>query len=93
MLYIAIGGYLLNYYVCDKCYWIIDLNMILCQLFCDNTSVINISKNPIQHSRTKHIDLKHHFIWELVEEKEIELEFVSTDKQLAYIFNKPLSLG
>ena len=31
-------------------------------LYCDNISVINISKNPVQHSRTKHIDIQHHFI-------------------------------
>lgn len=31
-------------------------------LYCDNLSVINISKNPVQHNRTKHIDIRHHFI-------------------------------
>jgi hypothetical protein len=34
---------------------------------CDNTSAINISKNPVQHSRTKHIDIRHHFLCDLVE--------------------------
>ncbi|KAK0570386.1 hypothetical protein LWI29_000343 [Acer saccharum] len=43
-------------------------------LFCDNLSAINISKNPVQHSRTKHIDIRHHFIGELVENKCIVLE-------------------
>ncbi|CAL2233202.1 unnamed protein product [Prunus armeniaca] len=46
-------------------------------LFCDNLSAINISKNPVQHSRTKHIDIRHHFIRELVEEKVISLELDS----------------
>lgn len=59
-------------------------------LFCDNLSVINISKNPIQHSRTKHIDIRHHFIRELVEDKAITLEHVSTENQLADIFTKAL---
>jgi hypothetical protein len=36
-------------------------------IHCDNTSAINISKNPIQHSRTKHINVRHHFIRDLVE--------------------------
>ncbi|BBH09902.1 transposable element gene [Prunus dulcis] len=45
---------------------------------------------PIQHSRTKHIDIRHHFIRELVEENVLSLEFVSTEKQLADIFTKPL---
>ena len=57
-------------------------------LFCDNLSAINISKNPIQHSRTKHIDIRHHFIRELVEDKVITIEHVSTENQLADIFTK-----
>jgi len=49
-------------------------------LYCDNLSAINISKNPIQHSRTKHIDIRHHFIRDLVEEKIITLEHVATEE-------------
>ena len=45
-------------------------------LYCDNMSVINISKNHVQHSWTKHIDIRHHFIMELVEDKVIVLEHV-----------------
>ena len=51
-------------------------------LFCDNLGAINISKYPIQHSRTKHIDTRHHFVRELVEDKVITLEHVSTENQL-----------
>ncbi|CAM8889509.1 unnamed protein product [Rhodiola kirilowii] len=59
-------------------------------LYCDNMSAISISKNPMQHSRTKHIDIRHHFIRELVEQKVVTLTHVTTDKQLADIFTKPL---
>ena len=59
-------------------------------LFCDNMSAINISKNPVQHSRTKHIDIRHHFIRELVESKTIALAHVGTNDQIAYLFTKPL---
>ena len=59
-------------------------------LFCDNLSAINISKNPIQHSRTKHIDIRHHFIRDLVEDKVITLEHVATELQLADLFTKAL---
>lgn len=59
-------------------------------VFCDNTSAINISKNPVQHSRTKHIDIRHHFIRDLVEDKIVSLEHVDTEKQLADIFTKAL---
>ena len=59
-------------------------------MFCDNTSAINISKNPVMHSKTKHIDIKYHFVRELVEDKEIILEYVHTKEQIADIFTKPL---
>nr|ABA93908.1 retrotransposon protein, putative, unclassified [Oryza sativa Japonica Group] len=42
-------------------------------LFCDNTSVINIAKNPVQHSRTKHIDIRFHFLRDHVEKGDVEL--------------------
>ena len=58
---------------------------------CDNTSAINISKNPVQHSRTKHIEIRHHFLRDHAQKGDITLEFVSTKDQLADIFTKPLS--
>ena len=59
-------------------------------IYCDNTSAINISKNLAQHSRTKHIESRHHFIWELVEDGTVTLEFIYTDDQKADLFTKPL---
>jgi hypothetical protein len=59
-------------------------------LYCDNFSIINISKNPIQRSRTKHIDIRFHYILELIEEKGISLEYIPTENQRADIFTKPL---
>ena len=58
---------------------------------CDNTSAINISKNPVLHSRTKHIEIRHHFIRDHVLKGDFVLEFVDTKNQLADIFTKPLS--
>ncbi|KAG7552201.1 GAG-pre-integrase domain [Arabidopsis thaliana x Arabidopsis arenosa] len=57
---------------------------------CDNKSAIDISKNPVQHSKTKHIEIRHHFVRELVEEKQVIIEHVPTELQLADIFTKPL---
>ena len=59
-------------------------------IFCDNSSAINITRNPILHSRTKHIEIKHHFIRDQVHVGNVSVEFVSTDMQLADIFTKPL---
>jgi hypothetical protein len=57
---------------------------------CDNTSAINISKNLVQHSRTKHIDIRHHVIRDLVESRVVSLSSIPTDNQLADILTKPL---
>ncbi|XP_075499843.1 uncharacterized protein LOC142538405 [Primulina tabacum] len=59
-------------------------------VYCDNSSAIDISKNPVQYSRTKHIDIRHHFIRDLVDKGAIRMEFVRTENQLADIFTKPL---
>ena len=48
-------------------------------VFYDNTSAINLSKNPVQHSKSKHIKIRYHFIRDLVEEKTMYLEFINTD--------------
>ena len=58
---------------------------------CDNTSAINLSKNPIQHSRTKHIDIRHHFLCDHIQNGDISFEFVDTNNQLVDIFTKPLN--
>jgi hypothetical protein len=59
-------------------------------IYCDNTSAINISKNPVMHSKTKHIPIKYHFLWEQVAEKNIKVEYVGTKEQVEDIFTKPL---
>ena len=58
---------------------------------CDNTSVISISKNLVQHSRTKHIEIRHHFLRDHAQKGDITLDFVRTEDQLADIFIKPLN--
>ena len=60
------------------------------KIMCDNTSAIAITQNPVLHSRTKHIDIKYHFIRDHVEKKDITLEYVATEEQLADIFTKAL---
>ena len=57
---------------------------------CDNTSAICLTKNLIQHSRTKHIDIRHHFIRDHVNNHDVILEFIDTKHKLADIFTKPL---
>ncbi|XP_074301279.1 uncharacterized protein LOC141632652 [Silene latifolia] len=60
-------------------------------ILCYNTSAISVSKNPVQHSKTKHIDIRHHFLRENVEKGNISLKFGKTEDQLSNIFTKPLA--
>ncbi|GJR66643.1 retrovirus-related pol polyprotein from transposon TNT 1-94 [Tanacetum coccineum] len=70
-----------------------DFNYNKIPLYCDSQSAIAISCNPVQHSRTKHINVCYHFIKEHVERGIIELYFVRIEYQLADMFTKALSQG
>jgi bifunctional DNase/RNase len=59
-------------------------------IYCDNISAINISKNSVMNSKTKHIPIKYHFLQEQVAEKNIRVEYVGTKEQVKNIFTKPL---
>ena len=66
------------------------INLDKISIMCDNISAINLSKNPIQHSRTKHIEIRHHFLIDHTQKGDIILQFIPTENQLADIFTKPL---
>jgi len=59
-------------------------------LLCDNESVVKLANNPVQHTRTKHIGIHHHFLRDHVAKGDISLENVGMENQLADIFTKPL---
>ncbi|KAE9585056.1 putative RNA-directed DNA polymerase [Lupinus albus] len=60
-------------------------------IFCDNNSTIKLSKNPILHGRSKHIDVRFHFR-DLTQEETIELVYCGTQDQLANVMTKPLTV-
>ncbi|KAJ0452174.1 putative RNA-directed DNA polymerase [Helianthus annuus] len=76
------------------------LRRILCDLglvqesptviFCDNHSAINLSRNPVLHGRTKHIEIKHHYVRDMVAQQEISLEYCGTEMQVADVLTKAL---
>ena len=59
-------------------------------IYCDNTSAINKSKNLVMHTKTKHIAIKYHYLRELVQDKEVKVEYIYTKEKIADIFTKPL---
>ena len=61
-------------------------------IYCDNLNIIQLAKNPVFHTRTKHIEVHYHFVRECVLSGEVELQYVPTDRQTADIFIKPLGL-
>jgi len=61
------------------------------QLYCDNRAAIDISQNPVQHDRTKHVEVDRHFIKEKVDANLISFPFVPTEDQLADILTKGVS--
>ncbi|GJU41714.1 retrovirus-related pol polyprotein from transposon TNT 1-94 [Tanacetum coccineum] len=88
--YIALSG------CCAQVLWMISqltdygLGFNKIPMYCDNESAIALCCNNVQHSRSKHIDIRYHFIKEQVENGVVELYFVKTEYQLADIFTKDL---
>ena len=81
---------------CSQLLWMIStlrdfgLSFSRVPLLCDSTSAISVAKNPVLHSKTKHIDVRYHFLRDHQEKGDIELCHVDTQNQLADILTKPL---
>ncbi|KAJ0577826.1 putative RNA-directed DNA polymerase [Helianthus annuus] len=59
-------------------------------IWCDSRSAIHMSRNPVMNGRSKHIELKHHFIRDMVAQRQVSLEFCGTDEQIADVLTKAL---
>ena len=93
----AEAEYIAAAYCCTQIIWMKDALKYLdictdqpITIYCDNTSAISLSKNPVMHSRTKHIPIKYHFLCEQVAEQNIVLEYISTKEKIVDIFTIPL---
>ena len=59
---------------------------------CDNQSCIKLTENPIFHDRSKHIDMRYHYIRDLVQRKTVKLQYIAFSEQVVDILTKPLTL-
>ena len=67
-----------------------DYKLSKVPLLCDNESAIRMADNPVERSRTKHIDIRYHFLRDHQQKEDVEIAYVSTHNQLADVFTKPL---
>ncbi|GJW05918.1 hypothetical protein Tco_1568341 [Tanacetum coccineum] len=81
---------------CQQALWLkqalVDYTIVLddIPILCDNKGAIDLSKNPVLHSRTKHIEIRHHFLRDNVQKGNISIEKVSSEDNIADILTKPL---
>ena len=59
----------------------------------DNQSCVNMSINLVQHDRMKHVEIKYHYVREMVQRRAVELRYVPIDEQIVDVLTKPLGRG
>ena len=72
---------------------LIDQELRATVIYCNNQSCIQLSENPVFHDRSKHIEIKYHFIRDYVQRGAVELQYISTDEQVADVLTKSLGRG
>jgi hypothetical protein len=88
--YVAVGQCCAQLLWMRQTLWDFGYNLSKVSFLCDNESAIRMADNPVEHNRTKHIDIRHHFLRDHQQKGDIEVFYVSTENQLADIFTKPL---
>ena len=96
-LSIADAEYIAASMACCEAFW---LRKLFNELFghvldttiirCDNQSGIRLSENLMFHNRSKHIDIRYHFIWDMLQRSAVRLDHIETDEQVTDILTKPL---
>ena len=94
--YVATGTYCVQVFWMKHTLLIIldyDLHFDYIKIFCDNISTTHMTKNANQQSKTKHIEIRFHFFRDHYEKEDIEIDYISTNFQLADIFIKQLDFN
>jgi hypothetical protein len=61
-------------------------------IHCDNQIRITLTENPVFHDRSKHIEMRYHYVWDMVQKNVLNIQYVPTTEKKTNIFTKPLSL-
>ena len=90
--------YIATCLACIKAVWIhklltglFDIEMDATDIYCDNQSCIKLTKSSMFHDKSKHIEIKYHYIQDMVQRRSIKLQYVPTEEQLSDVLTKPLS--
>ena len=70
---------------------IFDLQLDATCINCDNQSCVKLSENPMFHDKSKHIEIKYHYIRDMVQRGAVKLQYVVTEEQIADVLMKPLA--
>ena len=68
-----------------------DLHLDATGIYCDNQSCVKLLKNPVFHDKSKHIDIKYHYIRDIVQRGVVNLLYVAMEEQIAHVLTKPLA--
>jgi hypothetical protein len=71
---------------------IFDLELEPNLIHCDNQSCVKLIENPIFHDGSKNIEIKYHYIWDMVQRGVVELQYIYMDEKITNILTKPLSI-
>jgi hypothetical protein len=72
---------------------IFETDLVPTTIFCDNQSCIKLSENPVFHDKSKHIEIRYHFIRDTIQKGVVKLQYISTNEQVANILTKALPKG
>ena len=68
-----------------------DLQLNATCIYCDNQSCVNFSEKPVFHEKSKHIEIKYHYIRDMVQRGAMELQYFAIDEKIDDVLTKPLA--
>ena len=71
--------------------YLFDLELEATCIFCDNHSCVKLSENPVFHDKSKHIEIKYHYIRDMLQRGAVKLQYVAMEDQITDVLTKPLA--